>query len=395
MRTEQLRIAVVGAGIAGLTVAAALSRAGLRCTIFEQAPTLGEVGAGIQLSPNATRVLHGLGLADHLNRVAVRPQSIQMRRWDGGDVLMRTVLGAECAAMFGAPYYTMHRADLHAGLHGLVPEGAVQLRRRCVAVEERAESVELRFDDGSTATSDLVIGADGIHSAVRDVLVTDEPRFSGQTVYRGLVPAERLARLLGEPTVSIWLGPGQHCVWYPISGGRLVSFAATTPAGDWRGESWSEQGRLADLAGAYVGWHDEVRQVIAAAGAVTRWALHDRDTIEHWCTGRITLVGDAAHPMLPFGAQGAAQAIEDAAALAVCLGTATPDSLSAALKHYAEVRKPRTETVHRSIRENARNHHFSDGEQQRSRDQTMGDNWGLRGQEWLYGYDAERAVALS
>ncbi len=395
MSTNRVRIAIVGAGIAGLTLAGALCRAGVRCAVYEQAPVLLEVGAGIQLSPNATRILHRLGLAGDLDKVAVRPKSIQMRRWDTGDVLMRTGLGAECKAMYGAPYYTIHRADLHECLRGLVPEDALHLGRRCVAVEEHADGVELRFEDGSTVVADLVVGADGIRSAVRDVLVSDQPRFSGQAVYRGLVAADRLAHLLGEPTVSIWLGPGQHCVWYPISGGALVSFAATTPAGDWRAESWSEQGSVENLVGAYAGWHDELRQVINAAGPVTRWALHDRDTIERWTSERLTLVGDAAHPMLPFGAQGAAQAIEDAAALAVCLRMATPDAVPAALKHYAEIRKPRTETVHRTIRENARNHHFTDGAQQRSRDRAMAENWGLRGQAWLYGYDAEQAVARS
>jgi salicylate hydroxylase len=395
MSTDRLRIAVVGAGIAGLTLAAALTRAGIRCTVFEQVPLLGEIGAGIQLSPNATRVLHRLGLAGQLDAVAVRPRSIEMRRWDNNDVLMRTGLGAECEAMYGAPYYTVHRADLHRSLLGLLPRDMIHLGQRCVGVEERADCVELHFEGGSTATADIVVAADGIHSVVREFLVADEPRFSGQTVYRGLVPADRLAHLLPEPKVVIWLGPGQHCVCYPISGGRLVSFAATTPAGVWRTESWFAQGRVGDLLSAYQGWNGDVRDVLAAADAVTRWALHDRDPVDRWSSERVTLVGDAAHPMLPFGAQGAAQAIEDAAALAACLSTVTPDRVFAALKQYAEIRKPRTETVHRTIRENARNHHFSDGDQQRRRDRAMDENWGLQGQEWLYGYDAERAVALS
>ena len=195
-----------------------------------------------------------------------------------------------------------------------------------------------------------------------------------------------------HPTVVIWLGPGRHCVCYPISRGTLVSFVATAPAGDWRGESWTAQARREELTDAYTGWHDEVRAVLGAADTVTRWALHDRDSVDRWSSDRVTLVGDAAHPMLPFGAQGANQAIEDAVALAACLRTANRDDVPAALKRYEEVRRPRTESVHRTMRDNARNHHYADGDEQRRRDREMDVNWGLRGQRWLYGYDAEEAV---
>lgn len=395
--TNSLRVAIVGAGISGLTTAAALLRAGIDCEVYEQAPRLGEAGAGIQISPNASRILHRLGIGSRLDAVAVRPEALEMRRWDDNGVLMRNVLGDACARMYDAPYYAVHRADLHRLLLESLPGGTVRLDRACAGVSDGPDGAQLRFADGLRLTADLVIGADGIHSVVRTTMVEDRPRFAGQIIYRGLIPAGRLPFLLNEPKVIIWLGPGRHCVCYPIAAGRLVSFAATTPAtaaeAGAAAESWSQQGRLEDLLAAYEGWNEEITGVLKAADTVHRWALHDRDTVERWSGAHVTIVGDAAHPMLPFGAQGANQAIEDSAALAVCLEGAAPHELPERLRRYQEVRRPRTETVHRTMRQNARNHHYDDGEQQRRRDTQMTDNWGLRAQEWLFGYDAERAAA--
>jgi salicylate hydroxylase len=392
MSTDDLRIAIVGAGIGGLTLGAALTRAGIRCEVFEQTRQLREVGAGIQLSPNAVRPLVALGLGDYLAGVAVRPAAIEMRRWNTGEVLMRTPLGVECETMYGAPYYCTHRADLHQGLLELLPAGVIRLGMRCVGVEQRADGVRLRFADGTSTVADAVIGADGIRSVIRETLIADEPRFSGQTVFRGLAPAERLPHLVREPAVRIWLGPGQHFVCYPISAGRVVSFVATTPVDQWRDESWTAEASVTDVVGAYTDWNDDVWQVLAAADSVTRWALHDRDSVGRWSRGRVTLVGDAAHPMLPFGAQGANQAIEDAVALAACLASAGRDDVPVALQRYEKVRLPRTAAVHRSIRQNARNHHYADGDRQRDRDRTMSAVWGLASLSWLYGYHAEQAV---
>lgn len=392
MSTNRIRVAVVGAGISGLAVAAALSRVGVDCQVYEQASELLEVGAGIQIAPNASRLLHRLGLAGYLRRVAVEPEALTMRRWDDGTVLMRNTLGAECERLFGAPYYAVHRAHLHQGLLGLVPTESVHLGRRCLDAEQRDTDVLLHFADGSSAAAELVIAADGIHSVLRGLLTTDEPRFAGQTVYRGLVPADRVPFLTERPAVNIWLGPGQHLVCYPVAGGRLVSFAATAPVDDGRVESWESRGSVADLLSIYAGWHEELREVVSAADGVGKWALHDRDLLPRWSGGRITLVGDAAHPMLPFGAQGGAQGIEDAAALAACLRSVDPGGIPQALARYEMVRKPRVARVHDFVRSNARNHHYSDGERQHQRDSAMGENWGLRSQEWLFGYDAEHAV---
>ncbi|MFD5452712.1 FAD-dependent monooxygenase [Streptomyces sp. NPDC003470] len=389
-----MRVVVAGAGIAGLAFATALRRAGIDCHVYEQAARPAEVGAGVQLAPNATRLLHRLGLRDHLRTVAVAPSAIEMRRWDDGALLQRTVLGEACHRRFGAPYYTVHRADLHAGLLSLVPPGQVHFGARCTAVTQDDGEARLHLSDGTTVTADLVVGADGIHSVAREEIVADRPRYSGQTIYRGLVPAERVPHLLSPSGVRLWLGPDQHCVCYPVSSGRQVSFGATVPASDWREESWSARGDAAELAAAYAGWHEDVTRLIGAAGTVGRWALHDRDGIDRLGAGRVTVIGDAAHPMLPFQAQGANQAIEDAVVLAACLAGTDPSRLGAALRRYERIRLPRTARIQRQSRDNAKTFHLADGAAQRDRDTTARTSPGLDRHEWLFAYDAEQAVTM-
>ncbi len=388
----QMSVAIVGAGIAGLVLAAALRRAGIDFHVYEQASRLSEVGAGVQLAPNATRVLHRLGLGDRLRAVAVAPQAIEMRRWDDGTLLQRTPLGDMCLGRFGAPYYTLHRADLHGGLLSLVPAGRVHLAARCVAVTQTADTARLHLSDGKTVVADLVVGADGIHSAVREQLASDRPRYSGQTIYRGLVPAGRVPHLLAEPRVRLWFGPDQHCVCYPVSSGRQVSFGATVTASDWQEESWSARGSVLDLASAYAGWHEDVTRLIDAAETVGRWALHDRESLDRLSSGRVAVIGDAAHPMLPFRAQGANQAIEDAVVLARCLAEGSGDGLGAALRRYERIRLPRTSRIQRESRDSVRTFHLADGDAQRRRDTAARTSSGLDRHEWLFGYDAEQAA---
>ncbi|WP_345575311.1 FAD-dependent monooxygenase [Nonomuraea rosea] len=388
-----MSVAIVGAGIAGLTFAAALRRAGVDVHVYEQAPRLFEVGAGVQLAPNATRLLHRLGLGDRLRAVAVAPQAIEMRRWDDGTLLQRTPLGDLCLLRFGAPYYTVHRADLHRSLLSLVPRERVHLAARCDAVTQSADAARLTMGDGTTVVADLVVGADGIHSVAREHLASDRPQYSGQTIYRGLVPAERVPYLLAEPRVQLWYGPDQHCVCYPVSSGRQVSFGATVTAPDWREESWSARGSVRDLAPVYTGWHEDVTRLIDAAETVSRWALHDRESLDRFGSGRVAVIGDAAHPMLPFRAQGANQAIEDAVALARCLLEEGADGLGAALRRYSRIRLSRTSRIQRESRDSVRSFHLADGDAQRRRDTAARTSSGLDRHQWLFGYDAERAVA--
>lgn len=392
-----MRIAIAGAGIAGLTAAAALARDGHTVEVYEQAPALGAVGAGLQLAPNAVRVLQRLGV--ELDGFAVRPAAIEMRRWSGGELIMSTALTG-CTQRYGAPYLTVHRADLHEALLRQVPVGAVRLDARLVRIEETPSGVTLRLHDGRSARADLLIGADGIHSVVRERLVADRPRFCGQSIYRGLVPANRVPRLAADPRVRLWLGPDQHCVCYPVAGGRLISFgatvtqrpgAATRPAPGTT-ESWSADGDVDVMIKAYAGWHTEVLRLLSAADTVRRWALHDRDAAHRWSSAAVTLAGDAAHPMLPFLAQGANQAIEDAAALAVVLRNTAASDVDAALLRYETVRIARTSAVHARSRANSRALHLPDGPAQRERDAALGRGGDLSSQDWLYDYDAETAT---
>jgi salicylate hydroxylase len=379
-------VAIIGAGIAGLTTAAALHRAGVPCQIYEQSAELGEVGAGIQLAPNATRLLarfDGIRLASR----AVSPAAIEMRRWDDNDVLARTALGQACVDRFGAPYYTFYRPDLHRLLRELLPDGTVVLGKKCAGVKETGHAAEVTFTDGETVSADLVIGADGIHSVVRQLFATDHPRFSGHAIFRGLIPADRVPHLAAEPKVLLWVGPGRHCVSYPVAGGELVSFGATVPTGNWRTESWTAPGDVEELRVGYEGWHDDVHGLLSAADKVTAWALHDRDPVERWSGEHVTLVGDAAHPMLPFGAQGACQAVEDAFVLAECMKGTDSAGLPAALRRYESLRVARTGDVQRFSRANEETFHHTDAEREQDNGEAS-----LATQAALFGYDAE-AVA--
>jgi salicylate hydroxylase len=397
MTTDGMRIAVIGAGISGLTVAAALARSGLPCQVFEQARYLEEVGAGLLISPNGSVLLHRLGAGHALDQVAVCPEVIEVRRWDDNSVRTQATLGRPDAARYGAPFYSVHRADLHQALWELVPEGMVQLGARCLAVTERGGSVEMQFHDGSTLNADVVIGADGIRSTVRGQLLDDEPRFSGHTVYRGVVPPDSAPWLSAEPKVVVWNGRGQHCVAYPICAGKLINFVASFPAGDpagnWCVESWSAKGRVEEVLEAYAAWNSQLRRLLSGAAVVHKWALYDRPAVKRWTSERIALVGDAAHPMLPFGAQGASQGIEDAMVLAACLREASAQSVPEALRRYEGIRTPRIEQVQRFVQEKEMSHH-GEGQRRQERDgqpRESGDR-GQRPPEWLFGYDAELAV---
>jgi salicylate hydroxylase len=389
-----MRVAVVGGGISGLAVAAALQRVGVSCQVYEQADELTEIGAGIQVSPNGARLLHRLGMAAELDRVAVRPDAIEVRRWNDDEPLAVTPLGAACERLYGVPYYTLHRADLHAGLLSQVDPATVHLNKRCVGVAEHDRSVTLTFADGTTADADVVLGADGIKSSVRAQLIDDRPRFAGHAIFRGLVPAESVPDLAAQNKVVIWMGPGQHCVSYPISSGKTVSFAASCQADEAHGESWTSRASSAEVLAAYDGWSPLARSLLAGTDEVSVYLLYDREAVPGWGTDRIMLIGDAAHPMLPFGAQGASQGIEDAVAVATVLAGATVDSAPVALRAYEQVRRARITEVHAFIQDNERNHHVEDDAAQ-ARDEHMAEDFGLRQREWLFAYDAEAAARPS
>jgi salicylate hydroxylase len=369
-----MRVAVVGGGIAGLTFASRLASLGLGCTVYEQeqAP---EDGYGIQLAPNAVRLLRRAGV-EQLR--AVRPERVRIRRWDDGRNLATTPLGRACADRFGAPYLTLPRWELLAALHRAVarrPEVQLRYGARCT----RVDGGSLWMSDGSSVEADLVVGADGVHSVVRRALCPDQVRDSGITVHRGLV---RRRWTDGVPEVCVWLGPGRHLAAYPVDRDRY-SFVAATLAGN------------EDLAKAYEGWHPEVCNLLAAAESVTRWELRDRPPLRLWHAGSVTVIGDAAHAMLPLGAHGANQAIESSAALAVTVAGSSRANLTTNLDRYAGVRAERIGRVVELVRHNAADHHLTDGPAQRARDEALRRQQSLATRAWLYGYDVEAIVSVA
>ncbi len=390
-----LRISVVGGGLGGLAAALFLRRAGLDATVYEQMSELREMGAGIVIPPNMVRPLMSLGLADELHAFAVQLDAAwEFRRWEDGRVLFVQAMGDECQRLYGTPCYVAHRADLLALFQRALPARAIQLDHRCVELRQGASAAELMFAhrDGqrTKVITDVVIGADGIHSFVREAIVSQtDVRFSGLCAYRCLVPADNAPSIALRPVQTLWLGPGRHFVHYPISGSRLVNVVAITPAGDWRTESWTADGQISSLLAEFEHWDKRLCQLITSATDTKRWALFDRDPLERWTAGCIGLLGDAAHPMLPFFAQGAAQAIEDAAVLAACLRDADRGSAAQALRRYESIRRPRASQVQVMSRGREVRNHLPDGPEQQKRDSEFATGDPLRQSAWLYGHDVE------
>ncbi len=390
------RIAVVGGGIGGLAAAAFMHRAGLDATVFEQAPVLSEVGAGLIVAPNVARLVRRLPSSLRLEDSGVVLETgWEFRRWADGTVLFAQQLGEACARRYGEHTWTMHRADLLELLRSALPPGAVALSRRCTGVTQDAEGATLTFSSGSPVRADVVVAADGIHSVLRDLVTTaSPPRESGLCAWRTLVPASAAPPFARRPVQTLWLGDRHHLVHYPVSGGRLINIVAFSPAGAGDLESWSAVGRVEDLAAEFAGWDPRLGELIAAAEHVGRWSVLDRSPLPRWVSGRVALLGDAAHPMLPFFAQGAGQAIEDAAVLARCVA-ATPADPMAALARYERVRLPRASEVQEASRGRIAHHHLPDGPAQRARDAEFAAEDPLSHNDWIYAYDAEQAAAAA
>lgn len=385
------RIAIVGAGIGGLAASAFLRRAGLTAAVYEQAPALTEVGAGLVLAPNAGRLLRRLGVLDRLLRRAVPLDwGWEFRRWADGSVVSVEQLSGVCERLYGERTYVLHRADLLDTLRAAVPGEWVRLGARCTAVEAGRDGALLRFADGGAVEVDVVIGADGVHSVVRGAVTEPAPpEYSGVCAFRAVVPARAAPALALRRAQTLWLGPGRHFVHYPIAGGQAVNVVAFAPAGDFTDESWSTTATVEEFHAEFAGWDRRVTDLITASGVPGRWALLDRAPLRHWSHGRTTLLGDAAHPMFPFFAQGAAQSIEDAAVLARCLA-AYPDDPERALRRYEAARIGRTTRLQEISRARRDTNHLPDGPAQRARDAALAAADPLVRNGWIYGYDAEQ-----
>ncbi len=387
-----MRVAIIGGGIGGLSAALHLLRAGLDVQVYEQAPRITEIGAGIQISPNASRLLHRLGLRPAMDEAGVFPQAVHQRRWDDGRTLQRAPVGKLVEETFGAPYYHFHRADLANLLADAVPRERLHTSHKLVDLEDAGGKVIARFDNGVRIEADVLVGADGIHSKVHALVFGPEKaRFTGCVAWRGLVPAEKVAHLGIEVASHNWMGPDGHVVHYWVSAGRFMNVVCVTEHGAWTEEGWTVPGRVADAAERFAAWHPTVRGLIASFPETFIWALHDRTELPHWSRGRITLLGDACHPMLPFMAQGAAQSIEDGAALASLLAM-MPDAPEQALVRYEEIRKPRATRLQQASAANRVRFHLQDGPEQRARDLAMassGDR-SIANIGWLYSHDASQ-----
>ena len=375
-----LRAVVVGGGIGGTAAAAALARAGIDVQVYEQAQQLAEVGAGVSLAPNGLRMLDQLGVGQGIRRLGARHVLTQLRLSDGRPARHEPHQFAQAGRNVG-----IHRADLLALLVEQLPPGTVRTGHRCTGFSQDDRSAMVGFADGTTATADVVIGADGIHSVLQGFVVEPaEPIFSGVVAYRGLVP-----RLDGYPvgTLRMWVGESKHFLVFPVRAGQLLNYVGFVPSDASVRESWSATGDQAALAAQFAGWDPVIGEVIAAisgpGGSGFQWGMYDRAPLPRWSSGRLTLLGDAAHPMLPHLGQGVNQALEDAVALATLLGArANSADVPRSLTAYEQLRRDRTARVQLGSRRNGAGYDSSGSQ--------------LTDRQWIYNYDAwAEAAALT
>jgi 2-polyprenyl-6-methoxyphenol hydroxylase-like FAD-dependent oxidoreductase len=370
MVQKNLSIAIVGAGMGGLAVAASLRRVGISVQVYEQAHQFTRIGAGIQMMPNSMKVLREIGVEEKLRRIAFQPYSHLNREWDTGRVMKELPMPE---SLFGAPYLCMHRADLHDALLSVLPEDIIHLNKKVVGLDEKAGQVTITFADNTLARADAVIGADGIHSVVRDMISgPDTPIHKGRIAYRAVFPSALLDGRDMGPSRTKWWGIDRHIVIYYTTRTRSEIYFVTSvpePAEWLTRESWSAKGDVKELRKAYEGFHPDVAAVLEACPECHKWAILEREPLAHWSDGRVVLLGDACHAMTPYMAQGAATAIEDAAILARCLEVDGAD-IESAFKRYEAHRKPRTSRIQKISSANT----------------WMQGGDGDPG--WLYGYDA-------
>ncbi|MBB1158041.1 MULTISPECIES: FAD-dependent monooxygenase [Amycolatopsis] len=387
MAGKALSVAIAGGGIGGLTLALALRQRGIGAEVYERSAELREVGAAVALAANGSRVLARLGLRDELAACSAVPTELVYRHWRSGQRVVAHPIGDAYEERFAGPYFGIHRADLQRILAGAW--GKVHLGRQVTGVVADGARYRLAFADGTSETADVVVGADGVHSAVRS-WVDDAPlaRYSGSSGFRGLVPAERLPSLPDAGAIQFWMGPGGHLLHYAIGDGSVVNFLAVLDEPDvWTGESWTEDIPRERIEAAFEGWHPAVRETVGATTLYQRWGLFGQHPLNRWHRGGVVLLGDAAHAMLPHHGQGANQTIEDAVTLAECLAR---DSREAALARYEKLRRPRTRAVQRSSWVANALLHLPDGPAAEARDAALGRIGETL--EWIHSHDALTAA---
>jgi len=391
-------ILIAGGGIGGLSAGLALLKRGFDVDIFEQAAKLKGFGAGVQLSPNGTRVLFELGLSDELNNIACQPKGKEIRLWNTGQTWNLFDLGAESVARFGFPYVMIHRGDLHNILAEAVRRekpGAIHLNAVCAGCTQDERWVTLNLADGTQVTGDALVGADGVHSKIRQTLFgEDHPKFSGCLAWRGVIPADRLPAHLLRNVGTNWIGPGSHVIHYPLRRGELMNFVGIVERDDWQVESWTEQGTIEECARDFSGWHEDVHRLIRNLGTPYKWALMVREPMKRWTVGKISLLGDACHPTLPMLAQGGVMAIEDGYMLARCFESY--DVVETALARYEAARSERTRKIVEGSATNARRFHNPTLAQQETATKYISEEFTEeRIQDrynWLFEYDVTKAA---
>jgi salicylate hydroxylase len=389
------KVVIVGGGIGGLSTALALLQRGIDVEVYEQSTVLKEVGAGVQLGSNGTRVLYALGLEDALFRVQIVPSAREIRHWRTGETWNWFDLGATSAKRYGTPHIMLHRGDLlnilAEAVHRL-KSNAISLGRKCIAVSQTADQAQVKFADGQVATASFVVGADGIHSQVRACLFgAGRTEFTGCVAWRGLAPMDRLPPHLGRMVGTNWLGPRGHVLHYPVRRGEIMNFIGIVERDDWQVESWTVEGTKGELANDFHGWHRDVLTLIDNLDTPYKWALMVRGPMERWTQRRITLLGDACHPTLPFLGQGAVMAIEDAYVIAACLAKYAKEPIGA-LVRYEDIRRDRTAAVVRKAHENRRQAFSPELADEDAIAISVAREWQhvrLRERmDWLYAYDA-------
>ena len=387
MSTSPLRVAIVGGGIGGVAAANALLQRGMEVHLYEQAPALAEVGAGVAIQPNGARMLRRLGFGEELGRFGARWVDPQFRRPDG--TYAAAMWPPELASKI--EFYGMHRADLLAMFVDRLPAGVVHTGHRCIGFEQDDEQATLTFANGARATADVVIAADGIHSTLQQFVVAPSPPlFSGSVACRGLVSAASVAWPTGA--MRNWLGAGKHFLVFPVRAGELINYVGFVSTDERTKESWSAPGDPSALAREFAGWDPLVEAIIAQVKTTFRWGLYDREPLATWTRGRLTLLGDAAHPMLPHAGQGANQAIEDGVALATVLSRADRTSAPRALLIYERLRREHTAGVQLKSRLNGARYEASSGDLG-ARDRQLAAQHQERA--WIWNYDAEAEASAA
>ncbi len=387
-------VLIAGAGVGGLTAGLALLKRGFNVDIYEQAPEIMEVGAGFQISANGTRVLYELGLGPEIEAIRWEPEGKEIYVWNTGETKKLFDLGAESVERYGFPYWTFHRADLQSVLADAVRRekpDAIHLDSRCAGFDQNGGQVTLRLENGSVVEGDALIGADGVHSAIRKSLFgDDQPQSTGCMAWRGVIPAKNLPPGLIRPVGANWVGPGGHVVHYFLRRGELLNFVGIVERDDWHVESWSAEGTHEECLGDFEGWHETIQVMIKNIGTPFKWALMGHDPMERWSVGHVSLLGDACHSTLPFLAQGAVMAIEDGMVLARCFEA--HDDVETALTRYQDARIERTtKIVLGSAANTARFHNKSLADPEKA-GQYVDEEWlpeRVRERyDWLFVYDA-------